>query len=74
MNSIWDEGKIREARKNANLTAQAASEGLGVTREYVSMIEGGSRQPSQKLVGKMAALYGVAPTYFLKTEALPSVS
>lgn len=68
METIWDEEKIREARKNANLTAKAASESLNVTPEYISMIEGGSRQPSQKLIGKMAALYGVTTGHFLRSE------
>lgn len=68
MISIWEHANIRQARKDAEITAEMASELLKITPEYLSMLENGHRQPSQKLVAKMSAIYRKPVTFFLKIE------
>lgn len=68
MIEIWDKSKIKQARKDAEMTAETAVSVLSITAEYLSMLENGHRQPSQKLIGKMSALYRKPTAYFLKEE------
>jgi transcriptional regulator with XRE-family HTH domain len=68
MDSIWDEAKFKVARKGAKLTAKTAGERLNVTPEYVYMLEGGKKRPSQDLVDRMAEVYQLPIAYFLKNE------
>ena len=59
---------MRTAREDADLTVKAASEQLNVTPEYLSMIENGHRQPSQKLILRMSSLYKKTVNFFLEDE------
>ena len=68
MNSIWETEKIRQARESIPMLVKDASESLNITPEYLSMLENGHRQPSQKLVAKMSELYSKPVTFFLKKE------
>lgn len=45
---------VKESRKQANLTQQALAEKLGVTREHISAIENGRKEPSLTLLKKIA--------------------
>lgn len=49
--------KLQELRKQRNLTQEQTSKILGITKEYLSMIETGDRNPSDALKLKMAKLY-----------------
>ena len=74
MISIWNLQKIRDAREAKDLNVKTAAEQLNIRAEYLSMLENGHRQPSQKLIARMSVLYSQPPTYFLNTEknlALP---
>lgn len=68
MTSIWETKNIKQAREDVPMLVKDASEVLDITPEYLSMLENGHRQPSQKLVSKMSALYGKPVTFFLKSE------
>lgn len=59
---------MRVAREDMDLTVKAASEGLNITPEYLSMIENGHRLPSQKLILRMSVLYKKTVSYFLEAE------
>lgn len=48
---------IKKLRENTNLTQEQASKILGIQKNYLSMIENGLRNPSDKLKIKMAKLY-----------------
>lgn len=50
---------LQELRLKKNLTQETASEKLEIAKEYLSAIERGVRNPSDKLKCKMAKLYGV---------------
>lgn len=49
---------MRQERKSAGYTQSDVADGLGVTREYVSMIENGTRTPSPQTVAKFSAMLG----------------
>ncbi|HNQ15618.1 MAG TPA: helix-turn-helix transcriptional regulator [Pyrinomonadaceae bacterium] len=68
MASIWDANKIAQARNSSDLTAESAANVLGITPEYLSMLENGHRTPSQKLLSKMAVLYRKPVSFFLREE------
>lgn len=68
MISIWNLQKMKDAREAFGLSVKAASEQLNITPEYLSMLENGHRQPSQKLIARMAMLYNQPTTYFLNDE------
>lgn len=48
---------LQELRKNKKLTQEQASKLLEITKEYLSMLENGDRNPSDSLKEKMAKLY-----------------
>lgn len=48
---------LQELRKNKNLTQEQTAKILTITKEYLSMLENGNRNPSDSLKEKMAKLY-----------------
>lgn len=48
---------LQELRRDKNLTQEQASKILAITKEYLSMLENGDRNPSDNLKKKMAKLY-----------------
>lgn len=52
---------LKSFRENQGLKQFEAAEKLGITNDYLSMIENGKRSPSNKLTFRMAELYGVKP-------------
>lgn len=50
---------LQDIRKNKKMTQEEASELLGITKEYLSMLERGDRNPSDKLKRKMSEIYKV---------------
>lgn len=51
---------IQNFRKDINLTQKEAAKFLNITKEYLSMIETGKRNPSDNLKEKMSQLYKVS--------------
>lgn len=50
-------GKIKKLRKQKGYTQEELGETLGITGDYVNMIENGRRTPGFKLAKKMADLF-----------------
>lgn len=48
---------LQDLRNNKKLTQEQASKLLTITKEYLSMLENGDRNPSDNLKEKMAKLY-----------------
>lgn len=48
---------LKELRQNKELTQEQVASRLSITIEYLSMLENGNRNPSDKLKEKMAKLY-----------------
>ena len=53
-----DKVTLKQLRENANLTQKKAAESLKVNKNYISMLENGSRNPSDKMKYQLAQLYG----------------
>lgn len=49
---------LKDLREDKDLTQEQSSKILHITKEYLSMLENGSRNPSDPLKEKMAKLYG----------------
>lgn len=49
---------IKEKRKKLNLTQRILADKLGITREYISMLENGHCDPSMKLLKQLAVELG----------------
>ena len=64
-NLIWNTAQLKKARVAVNLSGVAAAKMLGITPEYLSMLEHQSRRPSQELISKMAICYRRPISYFL---------
>jgi len=52
-----EEYNIQELRIKNNLTQYQVARKTGVTKDYISMIERGIRNPSDKMKEKLAKLY-----------------
>lgn len=48
---------LQDLRKEKGLTQEQVSKVLSITKEYLSMLENGDRNPSDTLKEKMAKLY-----------------
>lgn len=59
-------GRIRKCRQARNLTLTQLAEGIDVSPNYMSAVERGVKNPSEKVLCKIAALAGV-PCEWLKT-------
>ena len=62
---------LRELRKNRSLTQEQAAKILDITKEYLSMMERGERNPSDRIKEKLANLYdcGIEQIFFACKEA-----
>ena len=57
---------LKDLRESKKLTQEQSSKILLITKEYLSMLENGIRNPSDTLKEKMAKLYGCSiPDIFL---------
>ncbi|MDL5055916.1 helix-turn-helix domain-containing protein [Geitlerinema calcuttense] len=63
---VWDGDRIRQARKIKDLRAVDAAEKLNITPIHLSYIENGKNNPSAKLIARMAEVYGLPTSFFLK--------
>lgn len=48
---------LKELREKNNLTQKEVADKLEVNKNYISMIENGSRNPSDKMKNKLAKIY-----------------
>lgn len=54
---------LKELRENKNVTQEEEAKEFEITKEYLSMLERGERNPSDKLKTKMADFFGVSVSY-----------
>lgn len=55
--------RIREVRKAAKLTQAAFGDRLGITQNYVALIEGGQREPSDRTLRDICREFNVSETW-----------
>lgn len=56
--------RLREARELFGWTQEEAAKRLGITREYLSLLEAGKRRLPMRLLAKAAELYGRPESWF----------
>lgn len=54
---------LKELRESRNMTQEESAREFEITKEYLSMLERGERNPSDKLKEKMANSYNVSMYY-----------
>lgn len=59
--------KIKEARKNSGYTQQQVEDNTGISRNTISRIENGSREPNIETLGKLIDFYEVSADWILGT-------
>lgn len=52
---------LREIREKAHLSIEEAAKRLGITYDYLIMLENNKRKPSWKLLFRMAKVYSAKP-------------
>lgn len=55
--------RIKEVRKAAKLTQAAFGDRLGITQNYVALIEGGQREPSDRTLRDICREFNVSETW-----------
>lgn len=60
--------RLRDLRKNHNLTQQQVADRVGISKAMVSSYELSARQPSYDILVKLAVLFGVSCDYLLGIE------
>ncbi|MGB9856798.1 MAG: helix-turn-helix domain-containing protein [Dictyoglomaceae bacterium] len=60
--------KIRELRKERNLTLEELSKRTGLSLSYISLIERGLKNPSLKALEKIASCFGLTPAALFSRE------
>ena len=53
---------LKDLRKNSNLTQAEVAKKVGLTSKFISDMEMGRRNPSDKSKEKLAKVYNVTPT------------
>jgi transcriptional regulator with XRE-family HTH domain len=63
--------KIRQIRRQKDLSQAWLAEQIGVVVSYVSMIENGKSDPDSELIKKFAHALSVSPSIFFEDETEP---
>lgn len=65
--------KIRELRKERNLTMKKLGESIGVAESTISLYETGKRQPDNEMLKKIADFFNVSTDYLLGRDVPESL-
>lgn len=65
---IWDSGKIRQGRGDRGFSPDEAASLLEITPVYLGMLEKGVRQPSPRMLTRLARVYRKPISFFLVDE------
>lgn len=60
--------RIKQVRANAKLTQTEFADKLGLTKNYISLVENGNREPSDRTINDICEKFGVNPIW-LRTGA-----
>lgn len=60
---------MKNARLENNLSQQELADKVGISREYISMIENGERNPSVNIAKKIGDLLNINWTYFFENKS-----
>ena len=63
--------KVKEMRFLYNQTQEELAKALGVSKEFISMIESGKRLPSLETMSKLGKIFNKGTDFFLREEEEP---
>lgn len=66
--------RIKQIRKEAGMTQQEFASKIGLSRNYIAMIEMGQREPSDRTISDICREFGVARLWLEKGEGSPKES
>lgn len=55
--------RVKQVRKGAGLTQAAFGDRIGISQNYVALIEGGNREPSDRTLRDICREFGVSETW-----------
>lgn len=55
--------RIKRVRANAKLTQTEFADKLGLTKNYISLVENGNREPSDRTINDICEKFGVNPVW-----------
>ncbi len=59
--------KLKNLRESEGLTQQDVAEKVGVSKEFISMVESGKRNPSFEVLSSIAAVFSKEVSHFMET-------
>lgn len=65
--------RIKQVRTNAKLTQTEFADKLGLTKNYISLVENGNREPSDRTINDICDKFGVNPVWLRTGEGEPFV-
>lgn len=60
--------RIKQIRLEAGLTQMQFAERIGLSRNYIALIETGSREPSERTISDICREFGVSPAWLQTGE------
>ena len=60
--------KIKSLRESEALTQEEIAVKVGVSKEFISMVESGKRNPSLEVLSKIASVFSIEASYFMDTK------
>src|SRR3972149_1802234 len=60
--------KIKSLRESEGLTQEEIAVKAGVSKEFISMVESGKRNPSLDVLSKIASVFSIETSYFMDTK------
>jgi len=60
--------KIKALRLKSNKSLQEVSDGIGITKTYLSLIENGKKKPSKKILHKASIFFSVTEESLLESS------
>lgn len=63
--------RIKQVRANAKLTQTEFADKLGLTKNYISLVENGNRDPSERTLNDICDKFGVDPVWLRTGEGEP---
>src|SRR3990172_1836886 len=60
--------KIKSLRESEALTQEEIAVKVGVSKEFISMVESGKRNPSLEVLSKIASVFSKEASYFMDTK------
>ena len=65
---MFDSFRLKKLRNSRNLTLKELSERVKISQTYLNQMENGAREPTLRMLEKLAKFYGINLSYFFVRE------